>query len=151
MYDDRDDPVARRLALLGKAVREQFHEMLADEGCTIPTWAVLRYAHERPGQSQVQLAGHIGVEGPTLARTLDKLAAEGLVERRRDEHDRRVVRVWLTPAGDRRWAALSHVAEKMDRRLTRYLGDDDIVALHAAFDAIHRALEDDDDRADANR
>ena len=41
------------------------------------------------------------IEPPTLVRHLDKLADEGLVERRRDEQDRRVARVYL----DRRRAA----------------------------------------------
>jgi MarR family transcriptional regulator, transcriptional regulator for hemolysin len=137
-----DDPLSRRLALVGKELRESFQAMLVEHGCTIPTWAVLNYAHRMPGLSQVQLARQIGIEGPTLVRTLDRLCAEGLVERRRDEHDRRVLRVALTPAGDERWAELRHLADAMDRRLTRHLTPVQIAALNATLDSIHRALED---------
>jgi MarR family transcriptional regulator for hemolysin len=137
-----EDPLSRRLALVGKELRESFQAMLVQHGCTIPTWAVLNYAHRMPGLSQVQLAGHIGIEGPTLVRTLDRLCAEGLVERRRDDRDRRVLRVALTPAGDDRWAELQHLAEAMDRRLTRHLSPEQIAALNATLDCIHRALED---------
>src|SRR6202022_2222472 len=129
-----DDPLSRRLALVGKELRESFQAMLVEHGCTIPTWAVLNYAHRTPGLSQVQLAGHIGIEGPTLVRTLDKLCAEGLVERRRDEHDRRVRRVALTPAGHERWAELRHLADAMDRRLTRDLSAEQIANLNATLD-----------------
>jgi len=145
-----EDPLSRRLALVGKELRECFQAMLVDHGATIPTWAVLNYAHRMPGLSQVQLAGHIGIEGPTLVRTLDKLCADGLVERRRDEHDRRVLRVALTPAGEQRWAELRHLADAMDRRLTRHLSPDQISALNATLDCIHRALEDTNVRADLN-
>ena len=40
----------------------------------MPTWAVLSEAHHTPGLSQVQLAAQIGIEGPTLARHLDRLS-----------------------------------------------------------------------------
>jgi DNA-binding MarR family transcriptional regulator len=44
---------------------------------------------------------------------IDRAAAAGLVERRRDPHDHRVVRLALTPTGSRRLAELSarHVQE----------------------------------------
>ncbi len=138
----RDDPLTRRLVFLGKEVRGHFQDVLADHACTIPTWAVLSRAHHQPGMSQVQLAGQIGIEGPTLARHLDKLGADGLVERRRDELDRRIVRIALTEAGERRWAELKDVADDMERTLTRRLTDDQRAVLDTALDLIHLSLED---------
>jgi MarR family transcriptional regulator for hemolysin len=145
------EPLTRRLALVGKELRESFHSMLAERGCTIPTWAVLRCAHLSPGLSQVQLAGLIGIEGPTLARHLDRLCAEGLVERRRDNQDRRVVRVQLTEAGERRWDELVHDVDAFEQRLTRRLTEEQCVALDAALMQIHEALEDSDAAAHADR
>ena len=137
-----DDPLTRRIVFLGKGLREHFQTVLGDHGASIPTWAVLNRAHHNPGLSQVQLASQIGIEGPTLARHLDRLCAEGLVERRRDAQDRRVVRIWLTDLGARRWADLKGVAERMEHQLTRYLDLESAAALAAGLEAIHRALED---------
>jgi len=137
-----DDSLARRIVFAGKQISEQFHDLLAEHGCTIPTWAVLSHAHATPGLSQVALAARIGIEGPTLARHLDRLCADGLVERRRDELDRRVVRIGLTDAGMRRWSELKDVAMTMDARLTRHLTDEDRLALDHALDLIHDAMED---------
>jgi len=136
------DPLTRRIAFLGKELRESFQQMLADHRCTLPTWAVLSHAHDSPGLSQVALAGRIGIEGPTLVRHLDKLCAEGLVQRRRDERDRRVVRIDLTATGDHRWAELKDVASAMEARLTRQLTDEQLASLDKALDLIHDALED---------
>ncbi|HEY2430838.1 MAG TPA: MarR family transcriptional regulator [Acidimicrobiales bacterium] len=146
-----DDRLTRRIVFLGKELREYFQAALVDHGATIPTWAVLSHAHHAPGLSQVQLAGRIGIEGPTLARHLDRLCAEGLVERRRDTQDRRVVRIELTEEGERRWAELKDVADRMEQHLTRYLDDDQATALAATLDAVHRALEDANVPALANR
>ena len=52
------------------------------------------------GVRQIELAQLIGVEGPSLVRILDKLAAAGLVRRVNDVSDRRANKLWLTEAGE---------------------------------------------------
>ena len=141
-WPDRSENLTKRLVFLGKELREAFHAMLAEHGATIPTWAVLNTAHGNPGLSQVNLAAQIGIEGPTVARHLDRLCAEGLVERRRDPSDRRVVRISLTDAGEARWAELREVGQAMESRLIPYLDVTLRAALDDAIDSIHRALED---------
>jgi len=136
-----DQPLTKRLSFLGKYLRESFQALLAKHGCTLPTWAVLNTAEATPGLPQVQLAERIGIEGPTLVRHLDRLCAEGLVERRRDELDRRIVRIELTDVGQKGWAELKDVTTSMESRLTRYLSEDERLALSAAIDSIYRALE----------
>lgn len=51
------------------------------------------------GIRQVALAQQLGMEGPSLVRLLDKLAAQGLVRREADSSDRRANQLWLTDAG----------------------------------------------------
>jgi DNA-binding MarR family transcriptional regulator len=138
----RDDPLTKRLTFLGRAIKDEFSACLAEFGCTIPTWAVLSQVHGSPGLSQAQLASSIGIEGPTLARHLDRLCLEGLVARERDAHDRRIVRVALTPRGVTRWEELKDVRTRFDDRLTRNLSADEVAALDTAIEVIHRALED---------
>jgi len=85
-----------------------------------------------PAQHQLLLAirGHRGSAGPTIGDVADALllrhhsavglvdraAAAGLVRRRPDADDRRVVRLTLTPAGRRVLTRLTdaHVAELAD-------------------------------------
>lgn len=43
---------------------------------------------------------------PDVTRMLDRLEERGLVRRQRQEDDRRIVRVWITPAGERLIAPL---------------------------------------------
>jgi DNA-binding MarR family transcriptional regulator len=45
------------------------------------------------------LAERLGMSLPTTSRTVDSLLRRGFFERREDEHDRRVKRVGVTPAG----------------------------------------------------
>lgn len=56
-------------------------------------------AYAPSGTTQIQIAKRIGIEGPTLTRTLDMLEADGLVERLPDPNDRRNKHMKLTPDG----------------------------------------------------
>src|SRR3979490_1863920 len=92
-----------------------------------PSTLCRRLASEAPGGlelSQRQLAERMGVEAPTMVRHLDRLEKEGLIQRRRDARDRRVTRITVTPAGNRRLGVLREVADAMDAEILTLLGAD---------------------------
>lgn len=53
-----------------------------------------------PEQSQIQLAKAIGIEQPSLVRTLDQLEDKGLITRHTCANDRRAKRIKMTDAAD---------------------------------------------------
>jgi MarR family transcriptional regulator, organic hydroperoxide resistance regulator len=59
------------------------------------------------------IAGRLGIDPPTVVRTVDSLEKRGLVERRRDRQDRRQVFVEFTDAG--RAALLETHQQVIDR------------------------------------
>lgn len=61
--------------------------------------AMASIAYSPPQTTQIQIAKRIGIEGPTLTRTLDMLETDGLVVRHPDPSDRRNKLMRLTPAG----------------------------------------------------
>src|SRR6478752_6364248 len=70
----------------------------AQFGMTRAQWAVLVRLDRSEGLSQSELAEMLDLQPITLTRLLDKLADSGLIERRADPDDRRVKRLFLTPA-----------------------------------------------------
>lgn len=71
--------------------------------------ALLLVAGQEPGPHTVRgLAARLTVSKPVVTRALNSLSALGLVQRRRDERDRRSVFVDLTDDGE---AFLSEFAE----------------------------------------
>jgi MarR family transcriptional regulator for hemolysin len=95
----REIRLGRQLAMASKAVRGRLEERLHADGSSFHSYLVLRHVDARPDSSQRDLAARLGIEGPTLTHHLDRLAAEGLVERVRSTQDRRVWSAVLTPAG----------------------------------------------------
>jgi MarR family transcriptional regulator for hemolysin len=122
---DHDDRIGRTLALAHKAVHELVDERMAEHGGSLATWLVLHHAVVEPGLSQSQLASRVFIEGPTLVRHLDKLEAEGLLQRRRDRKDRRVVRVHVTKHGADAEDRMRAVTDGLNAELRGLLGDDD--------------------------
>lgn len=60
-------------------------------------WVTLHNIHQLPpDQSQIQLAKAIGIEQPSLVRTLDQLEEKGLISRQTCASDRRAKRIKLT-------------------------------------------------------
>ena len=60
---------------------------------------LLRQLWQQDGLSQSELVAGLKVEPPTLTKMLHRLEKAELVERRRDEVDARICRVYLTDSG----------------------------------------------------
>ena len=67
-------------------------------GITRAQWAVLAKVERNEGLKQSELAEQMEMQPITLTRLIDKLAEAGLIERRGDDTDRRVNRLYLKKA-----------------------------------------------------
>src|ERR1700754_3095247 len=67
-------------------------------GITRAQWAVLGKIERNEGMKQSELAEQMEMQPITLTRLIDKLCDNGFIERRGDENDRRVNRLYLKKA-----------------------------------------------------
>jgi len=82
-----------------RLIRREANKRAAVLGATKAQWRVLAWLKRTgDGARQVDLAEGLDVEPISLCRMIDRLEEAGLVERRRDESDRRAWRIHLTPA-----------------------------------------------------
>src|SRR5437870_4194385 len=90
--------VMQRTAHLGDPIRLQFWEV---HGLTMPQVKLMVLLAERDHQMLGELAQQLEVSPATVTGLTDRLSRQGLIERRTDEKDRRVIRAALTPEGAR--------------------------------------------------
>ncbi len=76
-------------------------EVLEQHGIHAGQNFILERLWERDGQTPGEIAEAIGVEGPTVVRALQRMAAAGLVVRKNHPTDGRQIAIHLTPAGAR--------------------------------------------------
>jgi DNA-binding MarR family transcriptional regulator len=66
---------------------------------TPPQWGVLSLLHNQDGQTIGALSQQRAIDAPTMTGIVKRLEQSGLVERRHDFVDRRLVKVYLTDEG----------------------------------------------------
>ena len=84
------------MADVSRLMRKSFEELLEGSSLTLAQARALFYLSRQEGIRQVVLAEILEVQPITLARLIDQLQAEGLVERRPDPNDRRAYQLFLT-------------------------------------------------------
>ncbi len=95
---------------------------------------------DNPGQPQSRLAEAVALQRSSLVTILDRLEADGLVERRAVEGDRRMKQVWLTAEGARVLDALIPQAEAHEAALTNGLTEEERAIFLRALDQVIRNL-----------
>ena len=86
------------LAELQRLVRAYADKQAARYGITRAQWAVLAKVERYEGLKQSELAEQMEMQPITLTRLIDRLCENGWIERRSDEADRRVNRLYLRKA-----------------------------------------------------
>jgi MarR family transcriptional regulator, transcriptional regulator for hemolysin len=120
------EPIGRAISSSAKVLSRAFERELAAAGGSQPVWLVLLALKQQRWRTQQDIAGRVGIEGPTLTHHLDGLEKAGLIERSRDPDDRRAVRVELTDAGDELFHRLAGAAIGFDQRLRAGLSDEEL-------------------------
>ena len=139
-----DEQLCFALYSASRAVTRAYAPLLEPLGLTYPQYLVLLVLWERDGASVKQLGERLALDSGTLTPLLKRLAAQGLVQRRRGEDDERVVRIHLTAAG----RALRSKARKVPMELACRAGYDlaseramrDLVRLRDELTALARRL-----------
>ena len=124
------------LLRLSRELRKETEQM----GLTSRQATLLWLIRSNPGLSLRQLAAEERISAPALSGHVDRLEKAELIERVRDEDDRRRVGLTLTGEGER---LLKRVRARRTTWLAdrlRGLEDDEIAAVEAAIEPLGRLL-----------
>lgn len=126
-------PVLLRLA---RALRQETEQM----GVTSRQVTLLWLVRTNPGLSMRELAAEERMSAPALSGYVDRLEKAGLLERVRDEEDRRRVGLELTEEGERllrniRARRTTWLADRL-----RELDDEEVAAVERAIEPLGRLL-----------
>lgn len=83
----------------GEALKHCCQEQNKSYVVTPPQWGVLVLLTETDGMTIGAISQRRRVDAPTMTGIVSRLEQSGLVERRHDRQDRRVVKVYLTAEG----------------------------------------------------
>lgn len=98
----------------GARIATAFGEEMRPLGASLQIWRVLAALHEKDGRRMGDLSKTTSIEVSTLTRLVDNMEESGLVERRRDADDARVVALHATAAGRRLTRRILPIAERYE-------------------------------------
>jgi MarR family transcriptional regulator for hemolysin len=95
-------PITREIAInimdVARMLKTYADQRARQFGISRAQWVVLMRLHRSEGLKQSEFAEILDLQPISLTRLLDRLAENGLIERRPDPNDRRANRLYLTPA-----------------------------------------------------
>jgi DNA-binding MarR family transcriptional regulator len=131
--NSRHDSLGFLLSDVSRSMRRAFKARIEGSSLTLAQSRALVHISRQEGIRQIDLAEVLEVQPITLARLIDQLARAGVVERRSDPADRRVFRLFLTPAAAPQLAAIHQVADAIRDQALRNLTAPEAEMIHQAL------------------
>jgi DNA-binding MarR family transcriptional regulator len=79
-----------------RTLRIEFHGLMQDSGFTFPQLSVISILAKNGKQKVSDISEKMGLSDSTVSGILDRLEQKGIIERRRNKEDRRVVKIYLS-------------------------------------------------------
>jgi MarR family transcriptional regulator, transcriptional regulator for hemolysin len=124
------------LGELARLVRAYADRQAARYGITRAQWAVLAKVERFEGMKQTELAEQMEMQPITLTRLVDRLCDAGWIERRDDETDRRVNRLYLRKAARPLLAKLSGLRSEITETALEGISSADAQRLLAQLETV---------------
>jgi MarR family transcriptional regulator, transcriptional regulator for hemolysin len=124
------------LGELARLVRAYADKQAARYGITRAQWAVLAKVERAEGMKQSELAEQMEMQPITLTRLIDRLCENGWIERRGDETDRRVNRLYLRKAARPLLGKLSGLRSELTATAIQGIGPAEAHRMLAQLEAI---------------
>jgi DNA-binding MarR family transcriptional regulator len=105
------------------AVKMRVIDELGQAGCGGYAYGVLVMLGEGAQETQAAIADSLGVDRSQLVHVLDTLEKDGLVERKRDPHDRRRHAVSITAEGKRELVRLRATVREIEESILEPLDE----------------------------
>jgi DNA-binding MarR family transcriptional regulator len=137
------------LGELARLVRAHADRQSARYGITRAQWAVLAKVERFEGMKQSELAEQMEMQPITLTRLVDRLCDNGWIERRGDETDRRVNRLYLRKVARPLLAKLSGLRSEITETALEGISPADanrlLTQLEAIKENLRNAIQDQED------
>lgn len=120
-FMDRDLSTRRqvglRMTVIARLQRNSFDRKVADLNVTRSQWAMIAVVARHPGSTQRTIAEFLQMSEASAGRLIDRLCADGLLERRDRRDDRRARAVYLTEAAGPLLDKLGEIASESEERM----------------------------------
>jgi DNA-binding MarR family transcriptional regulator len=116
-----------------KLMRGAADEAMSRHGVRVGQNLVLEVLWETDGLTPGELASRLKVATPTVVKSATRMQSAGLLTRRRDQFDRRLVRLYLTDRARGIRTEIERERDELERRATATLTSEELACLMTAL------------------
>lgn len=129
----RDDTPTRqvglRMTIVSRRQRNNFDRKVAAFNVTRSQWSMIAIVARYPGSTQRTIAEYLEMSEASAGRLIDRLCADGLLERRDRRDDRRARAVFLTEQARPLLDQLGVIAAESEKRMFAGFSDEEVAQL----------------------
>ena len=129
--------ISLRFTVLARLLRNNFDRQVAGLHVTRSQWAMIAVVSHQPGATQRVISEALEMSEASAGRLIDRLCADGLLERRDRDDDRRARAVYLTPAAEPLLEKLAKIALETEDRMFLGFSHDELERLQTYVDRIY--------------
>ena len=135
------EDVGPLLAPLGLAFWRMKSAFEREVGVSAGTWFSLALLSKKDGISQRELSQKFEIDPSRVTRLAKRLEREGLILRKRDSEDHRIVRMYLSDEGRGLIEDLSEHRARFDRQIAAMLNPDELKELRRMLGVVAKVMK----------
>jgi len=120
--------------------QKQCRDALRGTGLTQPQFQVMTQIAEEEGIPLTRIGEHMLVTGGNITGIVDRLEREGLVKRKRDREDRRIIRAFFTAKGKRFYQQATPSYDRFLRQAFGEMTGGELTRLQRSLDGLQKNL-----------
>ena len=117
-----------------------YNQMGTEHDITTSLGYVLLNIHTEGGTPATKIAPLMGMESRSLSRMLKSMEEKGLIYRKKDEHDKRSVIIFLTKEGIRRKEISRKTVRKFNEKLREIIPKKDLEAFFRVMNTVNQNI-----------
>lgn len=127
-----------RIHEVSRLISTYFDNAMAAHCITRAQWNAIMHVNQNPGATQTELADLMQMGRAGIGKMLDRLEQKSWIERRPDENDSRVRRVYPHKDADTLFAFMPEAARRLYDDFYAGMGDAEVEQLHDALQTMRR-------------
>lgn len=132
--------IAVRISVLARLIRSDFDRRLSETNITRSQLSLLAVVQRRPGATQRAIAEILDMSEASAGRLIDRLCADGLLDRRERDDDRRARAVYVTDAAQPLLSQAADLARANSERIFDGLSERQLEELQQSLEVIYENL-----------
>jgi len=125
-----------------RTLRHEFHDLMQNSGFTLPQFSVISILAKNGEQKVSDISEKMGLSDSTVSGILDRLEQKGIIERKRDKDDRRVVKIYLIKESQPICREFHRKREKYFAGLLKMLSEQEINDIIKGLEILSRVFYD---------